>query len=402
LCAGAGREAQLANPQPEQADRKPSPPVSALALVTADLEQLASELLEILNTPDASARVTTQLQANYAAAPYRVWELSAQYLLYRSRAHEALAVFWALYERILQDQVKTKNRSHKGAPLVFISDCFLQLGFPVHAKRYLMLALCEDALQEKGEIDPQKHGVYFRLVWQHGHTDAEVRQYARDAYDRAQKMTNEARLFPEAVLQNLEDDWLIEVPSPSEASGYRINTIYARYLLERLGEGTGQALESLAAYLMSCMPGCRVRRRSRTKSTDYDLVCAMEGFDIDFRSEFGRYFVCECKDWSRLANFTVMAKFCRVLDSTKARFGILFSKNGISGAGKTTDAEREQLKVFQDRGIVIIVLGLADLERVASGFNLVSLLRRQYETVRLDLTTPRRRRRKAASTPSKP
>src|SRR5215472_2363785 len=153
---------------------------------------------------------------------------------------------------------------------------------------------------------------------------------------------------------------------------------------------------------MSCMPGCRVRRRSRTKSTDYDLVCAMEGFDIDFRSEFGRYFVCECKDWSRLANFTVMAKFCRVLDSTKARFGILFSKNGISGAGKTTDAEREQLKVFQDRGIVIIVLGLADLERVASGFNLVSLLRRQYETVRLDLTTPRRRRRKAASTPSKP
>src|SRR5262249_373817 len=103
---------------------------------------------------------------------------------------------WALYERILQDQVKTKNRSHKGAPLVFISDCFLQLGFPVHAKRYLMLALCEDALQEKGEIDPHKHAAYFRLFCQHRHTDAEVRQYVRDAYDRAQKIRLRPAFFP--------------------------------------------------------------------------------------------------------------------------------------------------------------------------------------------------------------
>jgi glutaconate CoA-transferase subunit B len=28
-----------------------------------------------------------------------------------------------------------------------------------------------------------------------------------------------------------------------------------------------------------------------------------------------------------------MAKFCRVLDSTKSRFGVLFSSSGISGAG---------------------------------------------------------------------
>jgi hypothetical protein len=355
-----------------------------------ELETIAPELFSILRTPDASARLITKLQEKYATpfeetSPYRIWELAAHFLLQDRRAHEALAVFWALYEHMLRAQTADK-RIHKGMPLVFISDCFLQLEYPVHAKRYLMLALCEDALQEKGEIFPGKHGVYFRLVWQHGLADAEVRRYARLAYDSATKMAPEARLFPEAVLQSLDDDWLIEVPSLGEASGYRISTIYARYLLDRLGDGTGQALESLAAYLMSCMPGCRVRRRQRTKSTDYDLVCAMEGFDIDFRSEFGRYFVCECKDWSSPADFTVMAKFCRVLDSTKARFGILFSKNGISGAGSTAYAEREQLKVFQDRGIVIVVLGSADLENVVSGFNLIALLRKQYETVRLDLT----------------
>jgi hypothetical protein len=133
------------------------------------------------------------------------------------------------------------------------------------------------------------------------------------------------------------------------------------------------------------MPGCRTRRRARTGSTDYDVLCSMEGFEVDFRSELGRYFVCECKDWDTPADFTTMAKFCRVLDSFKARFGILFSKSGISGANRTTDAAREQLKVFQDRGIVVVVINLEDLKSVAAGKNLISLLRNRYEAVRLDI-----------------
>ena len=66
-------------------------------------------------------------------------------------------------------------------------------------------------------------------------------------------------------------------------------------------------------------------RRKRSWSTDYDIVCSMEGFEVDFRSELG-YFVCECKDWNQPADFSVMAKFCRVLDSTKSRFGVLFKE----------------------------------------------------------------------------
>jgi hypothetical protein len=84
---------------------------------------------------------------------------------------------------------------------------------------------------------------------------------------------------------------------------------------ESPGTSSGQALEFCAEYLLSCMPGCRTSRRAKSGSTDYDVVCSMEGFEVDFRSEFGRYFFCECKDWDRPANFTTMAKFCRVLDS---------------------------------------------------------------------------------------
>ena len=144
-------------------------------------------------------------------------------------------------------------------------------------------------------------------------------------------------------------------------------------------------MERLAEYLMSCMPGCRTTRRRRSGSTDYDIVCAVEGLELDYRSELGRYFVCECKDWANSADFTTMAKFCRVLDSTKARFGILFSRSGITGVGNTTSAAREQLKVYQDRGIVIVVFDEADFRRVAEGGNLVQILRQKYEAVRLDL-----------------
>jgi hypothetical protein len=111
----------------------------------------------------------------------------------------------------------------------------------------------------------------------------------------------------------------------------------------------------------------------------------MEGFEVDFRSELGRYFVCECKDWKKPADFSTLAKFCRVLDSTKARFGILFSRQGVSGARRTAFAEREQLKVFQDRGIVIVAIDENDVRSVVNGANLINVLRERYEAVRLDL-----------------
>ena len=85
------------------------------------------------------------------------------------------------------------------------------------------------------------------------------------------------------------------------------------------------------------------------------------------------------------ADFTTMAKFCRILDSVKSKFGIVFSKKGISGEAQSRHAEREQLKVFQDRGMVIVVIDEDDLNDIANHANFVNLLRRKYERVRLDL-----------------
>lgn len=118
----------------------------------------------------------------------------------------------------------------------------------------------------------------------------------------------------------------------------------------------------------------------------------MDGPADDFRRDLGRYFPCECKDWKKPANFTTVAKFARVLESARCKFGILFSCNGVTG--KTDEpraARRGLLKLYHDTGIVMVVVDIEDLKNVVAGSNLVVLLRQKYETVRLDLK-PRSRK----------
>ena len=247
----------------------------------------------------------------------------------------------------------------------------------------MMLTLCEDAIEHKGKVNV-KAGVYFRLVWEHGMSDAEVRRYFREVYSLYESDPNSC-LFPESILLKLDKNWITDFPTYQETTTYKANTLYIEHLLSKLGENTGKVLECLAEYIISCMPGCKTYLRKSTHSTDLDVVCSIEGLGMDFRSDLGRYIVCECKDWDNPAGFSPFAKFCRILDSTKSKFGILFSKEGISGRGEIKNARREQLKIFQDRGIVIVVIDKSDLEQIAKGFNFISMLREKYEKVRLDL-----------------
>lgn len=80
------------------------------------------------------------------------------------------------------------------------------------------------------------------------------------------------------------------------------------HLLQLSSRPTGGSAR-LAHYVLNCIPGFRAKMRMRTHSTDYDVYCAIEGPTYDFRSELGRYFICECKDWNRPANVTAILKF---------------------------------------------------------------------------------------------
>lgn len=337
--------------------------------------KLAAELPQVFRPADVAG--------NYTGAQ-RIWELFSLYYLHSNRPHEAANLCWQLYLHLLRHQAIANERVHKGVPLYYFAMCHAAIGNAVTAKRYLMLTLCEDAIKDEGGVNLTDSGSYFQLVWHFGLPDADLRRYVESVWHVHQCQELESR-FPEWNLQELDQDWIAEVPNPTEAGTYKVSGPYVSWLLERTEDKEGKNLERLAQYLIGAMPGCRALRRVISEESDYDVVGVLEGGFVDFRSELGRYFLAECKDWQRPADFTTVAKFCRILDSTKSRFGVLFSREGVSGEKDTRFGQRAIVKAFQDRGVVIAVITKSDLERVALGANFLTMLRSKYERVRLDL-----------------
>lgn len=369
-----------------------------LEKIVNQLHDTASDnLFMLLDEIDAAAKLAVEFPkvfkpadvAQHYQGGQRIWELIGRYFLHSGRIHEAAHLFSLLYEHLLAHQDAANERIHKGVALFWFAKSHSALGHAVTAKRYLMLTLCEDAIKDEGHIEPKDSGSYSALVSHFGLPDALLCRYVQAVW-KSHQSGKPKSYFPEWILQQLDQEWMTEVPSANEAGLYTISRRYAEWLLHQTGNGTGKPLEQLAEYLIGAMPGCRAIRRVKSQVSEYDVVVACEGAFQDFRSELGRYFLVECKDWSRSADFTTVAKFCRVLDSAKCRFGILFSKKGVSGQKKNRDAVREIVKVYQDRGVVIVVVTRQDLDRVMNGENFITMLRSKYERVRLDLPEAKR------------
>src|SRR5262245_10000787 len=96
----------------------------------ADLEKLAPDIAAILPQRDSGAILLERLprrwrprQVATKGKAQRAWELAGLFLLNTGRYHEALAIFWRLYQQMLTAQTSV-GHVHKGMPLVWISDCF--------------------------------------------------------------------------------------------------------------------------------------------------------------------------------------------------------------------------------------------------------------------------------------
>lgn len=231
---------------------------------------------KLLDARDGYAQLLTQLPNTFppaaitSEAAQKVWDWCGYFYFTAGRLHEALALFEAYYDQILEHENTAGVRVHKGGPLVRLSDCHSRLGRPVLAKRYMMLTTCEDAIRDKGVIPAETTGTYFRMVWQYGLSDRELSRYAKEMWQLCQDHSEPAR-FPEWVVQHIDQKWMVEYPTPSEAALYFVNRKYIRWLLKRLGSGDGKALELLAEYLVGSMPGSRTYRRVVSGSTDYDV-----------------------------------------------------------------------------------------------------------------------------------
>jgi hypothetical protein len=211
------------------------------------------------------------LQSPDLTTEHKMWEVVGSVFRQRQRFHEALTIYSKLYDHLLAAQEAAGTWCMKGTPLVWMSDCYAAMGCTAISQRYLMLTLVEYAIAGHGEVSPTDTGVYFRIVFRGWLSDADLKRYASEIY-RLYESAPEAALYPEWVLQQLDREWITQVPTPQEAGVFAPNLRYIRHMIGSLGDPFGKTLESLADYLMSCMPGCRTMKRKQSPSTDYDLM----------------------------------------------------------------------------------------------------------------------------------
>lgn len=104
----------------------------------------------------------------------------------------------------------------------------------------------------------------------------------------------------------------------------------------------------------------------RTKSSEIDLICeCVEGSWV--REIYGRFALVECKNWAKPVGADSVRDFSSKLRDAEVRLGLLFSRKGITGEHKGTDARYEIQTLRSKSQVHVLVVSEEDwreLERL--------------------------------------
>lgn len=101
-------------------------------------------------------------------------------------------------------------------------------------------------------------GGYQQLLWSFGVSHKELIKYA-DHIWKIYKKNRGMGLFPEWILQQLDDAWMLEPRSPAESSLYIVNIRYVRVLKTALKSQPGRSMEWLAITYLLLFPAAEPR-----------------------------------------------------------------------------------------------------------------------------------------------
>lgn len=359
--------------------------------VAAGVESFPHELKELLTRHEAAVLCPEWLKRTHQTETLRQtdglavfhWDMVGMWFFQQNRLHEAISIYRELYHLMCVTQ-EGCGWIHKGLPLVRLRDCHRLLGHSWHEEKYLLLTLVEDAIRDGGAIEPPKSGIYHRFSWEDGRSHEEFQQLSGQIWAEYSQ-GRDLREFPEQILGRIGSRALKKAAAAQESDIYEINRTYAGKLYQKASAKDWHALETLAAYELSCIPGFEVAVQKRTQSSVFDALVHVKGQMVDFRRELGTYLLVECKDWVKPIDSEPIAYLAQNLIFHECKAGILFSWNGITGAGEMKNAALTVLRAYHHAGKAIIVLGSDDFRLAAEGTPLQEILRKKYEEVRFDL-----------------
>lgn len=202
--------------------------------------------------------------------------------------------------------------------------------------------------------------------------------------------------FPEDVLMRFsieKSEFSGLLAKDTKLADYHISSTYLQTSIERLDIETsnstekGNLMEDLASYLFLLLPGWIPRRNLLDEFNSYetDIVVRNLSSSRDFLSDlFGRHIYVECKNTKDRVGVKDVGYFLYRMRLTHSKFGVIFSKSGITGNEDEEKASYSLIrKGFHEDSSVCIVINRQDLndllERKYMSFE--ALLIDKYERV---------------------
>ncbi len=154
----------------------------------------------------------------------------------------------------------------------------------------------------------------------------------------------------------------------------------------------GDALEYLAAYLLSHVAGCFPVRNLEAPDFENDVVIRNLSRHVSPALDvMGRYILVECKNWKGRVGSRHIAYLANRMRYCRVSFGILFAREGITGDlknaentdGDAGDGRFMLNRAYHQDGVVIAVLSADDLRGLVAGREtILQLLLRKHDEVR--------------------
>lgn len=344
------------------------------------LEKVIDLLDEICSADGEYGPITEIGKADKAS---KLYEIMASKFINRGYQFAAETLFLDGWNKFGRKQLDTKQRIYRAALAFRISRFYGRKFDRGAAIRWALYTQADDMLGEHKQGGGQgKHDLV--AFW--GMSDDALSEFNKIA---SQNVTT--------VKRDCDGDWsrvpgfaedvvrrfALERPTfahlfaeESSLQEFVLSQAYFSALLAHLNathkstKEKGDALEELASYLLSLVPGWVPRRNlyGMFQSSEIDLVVRNLSRPSNLTAELlGRHFLVECKNWEKPVGVEAVGYFLYRMHLAHAKFGVLLAKSGITGDEVEETASRSLIrKAFHEDGNICIVLTEQDFARLAS------------------------------------
>jgi hypothetical protein len=182
--------------------------------------------------------------------------------------------------------------------------------------------------------------------------------------------------------------WIVLTRAPAvQFTGYEMGTFNPAIVRGYLREATagsstharGKAYEALAVHLFEAIPGCFAERDTINFFGTEQIDVAVGNSRVpDGLCLLPTVLIVECKDWARPVDSKTVGYFVNILANRGVEVGVLIAANGITGDPLELGRAHALGISAIARGIKVLLMTTAEIEKLCSAADLTELLNRRY------------------------